>query len=69
MPPVPRTTFIVIEAEFALCGFEAFLDTPARSFDTDEALGRSALRAPCGEVGEFAIDQAASDQQASRPGA
>ncbi len=69
MPAVPGAAFVVVEAKFALCGLEALLNTPARAFDTNQYFDRGALGASRGEVGEFAIGEAAPDQQAARPGA
>jgi hypothetical protein len=38
VPAMPGSALVMAEAEFFLCGLEAFLDTPARSFDPNEAL-------------------------------
>lgn len=57
----------MIEAKLVLGGLKAVFDCPAMSFNGDQLLDGSSGRAPCGEVGEFAITDMASDQQATRP--
>lgn len=64
---MPGSRFIVIEAELVLGGLKAVFDRPAMSFDGDQLLDGRSGGTPGGEVGEFAIDDMASDQQAARP--
>src|SRR3954454_1100385 len=67
VPAMPRTGFIVVEAEFGLGRLEGVLDRPALSFDGDQGLDRRASRAPGAEEGAGAIGEATPDQQAARP--
>ena len=38
VPAMPRTAFVVIEAEFVLGSLEAILDRPAMAFHCDQLL-------------------------------
>ena len=67
VPDVPGATFVVIEAEFILCGLKAFFDPPTCAFDLDQRLNGGSRWAPCGEIGLFAIGKATPDQQATGP--
>ena len=67
MPAMPGSGLVVVEPELVLGGLEAILDCPAMTFDTDQCLNRCSRRTPGGEVGEIAIGDIASDQQAARP--
>ncbi len=40
VPSMPGSGFVVIEAEFVLCGFEAVLDAPAVAFDCVAGIAR-----------------------------
>lgn len=46
MPAMPRTTFVMIEAELIFGSLEAVFDRPAVAFDGDERLDVGAGRAP-----------------------
>ena len=67
MPAMPGPGFVVVEPEFVFGGLEAVLDRPAMPFDFDQRLDRSPCRTPSGEVGEIAVGDMTSDQQAPRP--
>ena len=67
MPAMPGPGFVVVEPEFVFGGLEAVLDRPAMPFDFDQRLDRSPCRTPSAEIGEIAVGDMTSDQQASRP--
>ena len=67
VPAMPGTAFIVIETEFVLGGFEAFLDSPAMAFDQHQLLHGRALGTPGGEERQIAIGNVAADQETPRP--
>lgn len=67
MPTVPGTGLVVVESEFVLGGFEAVLDRPAMAFYPDQRFDWRASQRPCREVGEVAVGDLATDQQAARP--
>src|SRR3954449_2418133 len=68
VPTVPGAALVVIETKFILGGLEALLHAPAGALDTNQGVNRGAMGTPGGEVGEFAVEQAAADQQAAAPG-
>lgn len=67
VPTMPRSCFVVIEAEFVLSGLKPFLDPPAGSFDLDQGIDRGSLGTPCGEVGHITISGVAPDEQTACP--
>src|SRR3954451_5351339 len=67
MPAVPAPGLVVVEAEFVLRRLERILDGPALPLDGDQRPDRGPSRAPGGEVGAFAVGEAAPDQQAACP--
>ena len=67
MPAVPGSGFVVVEPELVFGCLEAILDRPAMALDADQGLDRSPCRTPSGEVGEIAVGDITSDQQASCP--
>ena len=62
MPAMPGAGFVVIEAEFALGGFETVLDGPTMAFDQYQFFHGGVLGTPCGEEGEIAVGNVAADQ-------
>jgi hypothetical protein len=69
VPAVPGAALVVVEAKFIFGGFKALLNAPAGTLDLNQGVHRGALGTPGGKVGEFALEQAAADQQAASPGA
>ena len=67
MPAMPRSGFVVVEPELVLGSLKAVLDRPAVAFDADKCLDCRPCRAPGREVGEIAVSDITSDQQASCP--
>src|ERR1035438_7528624 len=67
VPAMPGAGFVVIEAEFFLCGFETVLDGPAMSFDRYQLLHGRVLGTPCGKESEITVGNVAADQQTPRP--
>ena len=67
MPAVPGAGFVMVEAEFIFGGFETFFDPPTCSFHADQRIDWRAVRRLGGEIGAFAIGDAAPDQQSPRP--
>jgi hypothetical protein len=57
----------VVEPELVFGGLKAIFDCPAMAFDTDECRNRCSSRTPGGKVGEVAVGNITSDQQAARP--
>src|SRR3982750_2692325 len=68
VPTVPGAALVVVETKFILSGLEALLHAPAGTLDTNQGVNRGAMGTPGGEVGEFAVEQAAADQKVAGPG-
>jgi hypothetical protein len=56
----------VVEPELVFGCLKAILDRPAMALDADQGFDRSPCRTPSGEVGEIAVGDITSDQQASQ---
>jgi len=67
MPSMPRSGFVVVEAEFVLGRLEAVLDRPAVDFGVHERVDPGPGRAPGREERQFAVRDMSSDQQAAGP--
>ena len=67
MPPMPGSTFVVIEPELVFRGLETVLDGPATAFDRHQRFDGCCRWTPGGEEGEIAIGDMTADQQTTCP--
>ena len=67
MPPMPRTSLIMIKPQFVLGRLETIFDRPTMSLDRDQSFDARSSPTPCGEERQVAISDVAADQEASRP--
>src|SRR6516162_6228057 len=67
MPAMPGAGLVVIEAEFILGSLKTILDGPAMAFHRHQLLDGRAFGTPCGEKGQAAVGNVATDQKTPRP--
>ena len=67
VPTMPRTRFVMVEAEFILRRFKTVFDRPPVALDPSEGFDRGSLWAPGCEVRSIAIGNVAADQKAASP--
>jgi hypothetical protein len=67
VPTMPRTRFVMVEAEFILRRFKTVFDRPPMALDPSEGFDRGSLWAPGCEVRSIAIGNVAADQKAAGP--
>jgi len=65
VPTMPRTRFVMVEAEFILRRFKTVFDRPPVALDPSEGFDRGSLWAPGCEVRSIAIGNVAADQKAA----
>jgi hypothetical protein len=61
VPAMPRPGLVMVEPELVLGGFEAVLDRPAVTLDSDQGLDAGSSRTPGRKEGEFAITDGTAD--------
>ena len=68
VPGVVAADLVVVQTDLALGGVEGLLDRPAGSGDRDQVGQRALGRTKAQVMGQFAVGEAAADQQLVPPG-
>ena len=68
MPAVSGPRFVVVEAELVLAGLDVVVDRPAMAFHVDRCFDAGPVRTPRRKVGQGAVGDGPTDQEAAGPG-